>query len=154
MAVMIARAFGCRVIIKPGCTGVLANIVYIGVKQNAQLAEYTHSVFQRQVVKGREAYLKTQPSWLSRGEKMAAGETFCRGYIANVNAKVSAMTLEPEVKEALDAKFAAKYPVLRAHKAPARGFNSDAYAAGHEAGKGASLNRPVNGGTANLALPR
>ena len=91
----IRAAFGCEVIMRLGNSQVkrLTKVVYIGVKHQAQLAAYAHAVLRRQVDKARTKYTADLGPYYNRGEKIAKGEAFCVGYIANIKKQVSTLAV-------------------------------------------------------------
>ncbi len=148
----IKRAFGCDAILNIGYGGyrdrsknTLTTVEYIGVKYQAELAAYTHEVMRKQVERARAKYTAGLEGY-RRGEKMAAGETFCQEYVGAVSTQIIELAVPEEQEVAIKAtrdKLLGNNP--KPFKATARGYNWDAADAGAAAGKGASLHRPVNG---------
>lgn len=164
LAHCLRRAFGCEVIIHSGwfnrhtnSNGALAEFVYIGLKHHALTASYSHDVLRRQVVKARAAYLK---EWEARQwgkpalkDKIAAGDTFCLGFIDNIAKQVAEVAPSPEHKDAIQSL---KTKLLggegRIVNSAKRGRDWGAYAAGREAGAAASLHRPMGKAEDQLRL--
>lgn len=154
---LLRTAFGCDAIMHLGNsrTKAITTVVYIGVKHQAQLASYAHAVLRRQVNNARTKYTSSLPAHYSRGEKIASGETFCVGYISNIRKQVQELAINDATKAAInEVKTKAlggtgtQYKPSRSHSYAAAG----AYSAGVEAGAGASLHRPMNGGAEQLKL--
>lgn len=166
---MLSKAFGCQPLVHKGwfnkrtnSNGQLAEFIYIGLKHQALTASYAHDVLRRQIVKARTKYLADRDathlreggSKMRLRDKIAAGEAFCRGFVANVSKQVSAITLEPAHEEAISAR---KLKLMGGEeragaKVTRRGHDWSAYEAGLEAGKDAQLHRPMGQGEKTLAL--
>lgn len=142
----INKAFACQAVLNMGC-GVfkrLTLITYIGVKHQAELAAYTHEVIRRQVVNARSKFVAELGG--TRGQKMAAGETFCQAYVESINAQIVALANTPEQDAAItDRKQQLLGNSGNTYKAAQRGWDGAAHAAGSAAAKGASLHRPMHG---------
>lgn len=158
----LGKAFACELILIPGrfnkrtgCNERMAEFMYIGLQHQATTAAYAHDVLRRQIVKARIAYLA---EWTAQMEdeghefrladKIAAGETFSRGFVSNIARQVTAVGgLAPGVVKAIaDRKrreLGGDGVVGRGTK---RGFDAEAYVAGQEAGGNAQLHRGVDGG--------
>lgn len=144
---VIKKAFGCDVILNLGDSQrkILTQVRYIGLTHQAQLAAYAHDVLRRQVEKARTAYT-AKLTQRSRGEKIAAGETFSRGFVQVLNAQANALANTPEVESGIASHKAGLLGNATKKFQPAKvGFDAYAYADGKNAGKGASLHRPMNG---------
>jgi hypothetical protein len=153
----IRVAFGCECILRLGNSQVkrLTKVVYIGVKPQAQLAAYAHAVLRRQVDKARSKYTTELGTYYTRGEKIAKGEAFCVGYIANIKKQVTALAVPADQAAAIDAFKGKLLTGPRKDYKPSgagRGLDASAYHAGVSAGAGASLHRPMNGGASHLQL--
>lgn len=151
----IRSAFGCECILRLGNSDFkrLTRVVYVGVKHQAQLAAYAHDVLRRQVVKARTKYTSELPSYMSRGDKIKRGESFSVGYIENIKKQVTALAVPPDQASAISAMKDRLLGNSTSKYNPAqRGLNYEAMLAGQQAGKGASLHRPMNGGAESLKL--
>jgi hypothetical protein len=138
----VCKAFGGKFLIARGRQHVLAQFTYIGLKINAAVVEYTYAVLARQCIKARAQYLSSASSLVSRSEKIAAGDSFCLAYVVALKSKIHEFAMKPETLALIDAKRnimsgALSVPIRR-------GFDSEAAAKGAEAGKQASLLRPMN----------
>ena len=153
----IRSAFGCECIMRLGNsqTKRLTKIVYIGVKHQAQLAAYAHAVLRRQVNAARTRFTSGLTGYYTRGEKIAKGEAFCVGYIANIKKQVTALAVPADQAQAIN-EFKGKLlgGAGKSYKPNGadRGLDHAAYYAGVDAGAGARLHRPMNGGEARVAL--
>jgi hypothetical protein len=164
LAALVGKSFGCELYITHGIVapvrygGCPSQIVYIGIAHNAQIAAYTFEVLLRQALKARAKfmaeYAEGAGKWDSRGEKVAAGETFCRGYVSNVARQVSELALTDTQRKAIEARKEQELgPGAGVFKPTARAHNSAAYEAGRAAGADAALHRPMPGaGPAPLQL--
>jgi len=153
----IRVAFGCECIMRLGNSDTkrLTKIVYIGLKHQAQLAAYAHEVLRRQVVKARTKYTTGLGIVYSRGEKIAKGEAFSIGYIANIKKQVTELSVPPDQAQAIrdfKTKLLGGAGKSYTPNGAGRGLDGAAYHAGVSAGAGASLHRPMNGGEARVAL--
>jgi hypothetical protein len=154
---IIKSAFGCDAIMRLGNGEFkrLTRVVYIGAKHQAQLAAYAHTVLRRQVESARTKYTSNLPSYYGRGNKIKAGEAFSVGYVDNIRRQVSALAVPPEQAEAIRSL---KTTLLggegKKYQPPKRDTDYAALQAGREAGRGASLHRPMNGGAEHLQLTR
>lgn len=156
LANTIRKAFGCHIMLTKGFTGVLATVDYIGLKQNAELAAYAHEVLQRQIVRGRAACVAEaaeKHQWFGRGEKMATGESYCRGFVLAVYDKVHALANAPELEAAIEKRTSDLLgPEAKVHAPPKRGHSGEAFEQGLESGSKASLHRPMGGADEQLKL--
>ena len=153
----IKVAFGCEVIMRLGNSQVkrLTKVVYIGVKHQAQLAAYAHAVLRRQVNAARTKYTSDLGGYYTRGEKIAKGEAFCVGYIANIKKQVTALAVPADQAQAiaeLKTKLLGGEGKNYKPNGADRQLDGAAYHAGTAAGAGASLHRPMNGGESRVAL--
>lgn len=142
---IIKTAFGCEVIMRLGNSGTkrLTKIVYIGVKHQAKLAAFAHEVLRRQVERDRTKYTAGLHGY-SRGEKIKAGEAFSLGYVDNLRRQVEALAVPPDQAERIKNR---KEVLLggsgKQYKPNQLGMDYAALQAGREAGKHASLHRPI-----------
>ncbi len=142
---IIKTAFGCEVIMRLGnsSTKRLTQVVYIGVKHQAKLAAFAHEVLRRQVERDRTKYTAGLTGY-TRGEKIAAGEAFSRGYVSNLHRQVEALAVPPDQAERIKARkevlLGGAGKNYKPNKVPT---DYAALLAGHEAGRHASLHRPL-----------
>lgn len=155
---IIKTAFGCEVILRLGNSELkrLTRVVYIGVKHQAQLAAYAHTVLRRQVESARSRYTSGLPSYYGRGDKITKGEAFSVGYVENIRKQVTELAVPPEQAEAIRNM---KTRLLgggegKQYQPAKRAMDYAALQAGRDAGRGASLHRPMNGGAERLQLAR
>lgn len=145
---VIKKAFGCEAVLNMGNgdSKRLTTVQYIGLKHQAELAAYAHDVLRRQVEKARTAYTAGLTQYSTRGAKIAAGETFSRGYVDVLAKQAQALANTPEVEAGItDHKNMLIGNSTRIFKPTKTGFDANAYADGKSAGAGASLHRPMNG---------
>ncbi len=165
LAHVLKSAFGCDCIVHTGWfnkrenrNGALAEFVYIGLRHQAMTAAYAHDVLRRQLIKARTKYLKTwveEHGWYtpSLRSKIAAGDSFSRAFVLNVGSAIQPLILEPAQQAAVQRK---KTELLGGEgvlmKGAKRGRDDDAWGAGAEAGKSASLQRPMGNDSKPLQL--
>jgi hypothetical protein len=143
---LVAKAFGCRVLWSSSSSysqDVYGSFVLIGIKGQIELAEYTCEVMQRKLMKGRNKFVNSLPSYLSRSAKIKEADGFCHGWVSAVAKTVFEFAMGEEHKKAVDeyvTKMASgKEASLQKRKAGVLGLM-----AGTEAGTGESIHRPVN----------
>lgn len=143
---IIKVAFGCEALLflGSGVTKRLTQVSYIGVKHQAKLAAFAHEVLRRQVERDRTRYTATLAGY-SRGEKIKAGEAFSIGYVENLRRQVDALAVPTEQAERIQARKAAMMgdPDKAPYKPNKVAMDYNALRAGAEAGKHASLHRPL-----------
>lgn len=152
---VIKSAFACDCILRIGNSDRrrLTTVVYIGLKHQAQLAAYAHEVLRRQVVKARTKYTSELSGWHTRGEKIAKGGSFSRGYIDNIRSQVTALAQTKEEAATIDAyRLKLLGEGSKTYKPNSARTDWASLDAGRAAGKGASLHRPMNGGKSLLQL--
>lgn len=131
---------------------VLAEWVYIGPTDRAVMAAYAHTVLGRQVIKARDRYL-AEGDFITRAEKIRAGESFCEGFISNVQRQINFIALDKPLQDAAKALLTQHLGVDPGTvKAPSRGFSPDAYADGLAEGRNAYLNKPMPGAPTTARL--
>lgn len=138
---VICKAFGGKFLVGTGSTGVLAKFTYIGLKVNATVAEYTYSVLARQCIKSRGAYVSAMNG--SRAEKMAAGNSFSEAYVRALRKQIYEFAMPSETLLLIEAVHASRNSG-GLHVPPKRGHDVNAAYEGAQAGRHASLLRPVN----------
>lgn len=156
MAHLVSQAFRCRLL---WLTGVFDNIrnrdiakgrwEFVGLKHEAQIAAYSMDVLRRQLLKAREAYLKT---WVADNygsrlkDKLAASTAFSEGFVSNIARQVHSIAPHDDsTKDAIEKRVAGLIGGNKKQmKTTARegGSYSD-YHAGKKAGESATLHRPM-----------
>lgn len=151
LAWLVARAFGCKFMQTTfGGKGIqnakmrkTIQLTFIGLKYQVELASYAYSVVRRSTIQARTRYIAE--IYGTRGEKMAAGESFSRAYIGNVRKQVNDLVIAPEHEAVIDEIIHEETGGRKAKPAPkGRPVDYAALRAGAEAGKDLSLHRPVS----------
>jgi hypothetical protein len=157
---IICEAFGCQASITKGwfnqttnSNGALARFTYFGAKPRVETAIYAHALVKRQLLKAKEAHLKSwaenHPWTTGRKAKLDAGDTFANAFVVAVSSKVEALMLDPAEAAAVDELFRKSVntdkPAAEGHK---RGFDHASHYAGAEAGQKASVHRGIGASTA------
>lgn len=146
---LVAKSFGCKLLWKPGVSWMRPDYwgrhVFIGHKDQVQLAVYAATVLLRQLTKAR---LKFSQDLAYRGYTRSPAMTaqldgFCKGWIATIRAKVHAFANSPELDKIID-EYILEISKGRMSKVDNRGHG----ALGHEVGASAALDvdlhRPMN----------
>lgn len=148
---LVARAFGCGLMALSGNADLrrVAKVVFIGPAHSVELAAYAYTVCRRSAWKTRSKFLEAVPG--GRGDKIKAGESFCQGYVSNLNKQVASLTSDPGTAQAIQELIAERCGTNKA-KVSRRSIDNSAYFAGREAGANLSLNRPMSGAEQHLAI--
>jgi hypothetical protein len=150
LAVILGRAFGCSYFIHYWKTGrMLAEIVFVGLNGQVETCTYAYEVIHRNAVKARARYVATLNPYLTRGQKMASGETFLVGFTVTIHKQITELVLEPAQKEAiaLGVKDRMTNPDKKPYDPTKRIGTMDDYQRGVEEGSKHSVHRGVGEGT-------
>lgn len=152
LAYLLSRAFGCQYMVtRWGGKGIqsaairkVAEIDFVGLHHQVELAAYAWAVVRRQAIRARADYVASIGG--GRGEKIKAGESFIRGYINNIRRQVSELAVDPVHEEAIrDTIKEACGPNAKPIKVVARELDYEALHAGAQAGRDLTLHRPMDG---------
>lgn len=142
----ISRAFGCE-LLWIGSNSYRDNIygqyIFIGLKSQVQLAQYTATVFQRKLMNGRNEFVKTLPAYYRRKEKTMEADGFCYGWIEAVSKTVYDFALTDETKKMIEEVTKERTTGGEA-KVQNRAIGQHGVNAGFEAGQNESIHRPVS----------
>lgn len=156
IAGLVAKAFGCthysseRSVLGPNFTRrTQRSFVFIGVGAAPEVAGYAFDVLARQCAKDRRAHMGKQSKNCKPKTKVARGDVFAEGWVAGVQAKLTAF-VQPKAETELIAQYMTKhYPDMEAGKLTDRttGKNTkdDDFGKGLAAGRNANLNHGVSG---------
>ena len=159
LAVSIAEAFGCKVILsdeydKVEC--VLRNTYkFIGIDHRPQIASFIATVLFRKLKRARADYLKTLYRVRARITKIKRGDDFSRGWVSTVTLKLNAFSRTPEEEMAME-MYMKKYENLQSvscinRKSESRYVYNDWYN-GKQAGSGVEIQHGIKGNNAGARL--
>lgn len=152
LAAVVADAFGCSIIFKPGWFfSDVGRWTYIGCDPAPEIACYAFQVLYRQLKKQRALHIKTALKICKSSTKTRRADLFCQGWVHTVSDKLHRFICSEEQENQINAYLELKHPKLNALKTRDRNqkdslSNRDYndYAAGISNGKNADLNRGVN----------
>lgn len=87
LASIIAKTFGCEVILSPGGGWLDSQIKFLGVGIKPELAGYTFDVLRRQIGKDRTAYIGTLKRYKPKN-KTSMADTFCNAWCWRISQQV------------------------------------------------------------------
>lgn len=168
LAGLVANAFGCRMLIAsmvpkedaelPKRSQGVFNVgkyIFVGLKNQVEIAAYTAQVLTRKCQKARAAWIKEKCSGLQKkpgGRKQATalGDEFAMGWVWQISQLVQDFAHQPEIERAIDRYIEAKSAgeadesTVRSSKARKSRALSSALFAGIKAAQGEQLHRPVH----------
>ena len=170
LAAMVGDAFGCKMMVaRTVATRGRVHInegryVFVGLKQQSEIASYTASVLIRRCKAARQKWIAEQckglnilgvPGLKKRVTRM--GDSFAEGWVCSIAKLVTDFANPPEVDAAIEQHIKAQ---SRGEDAPMRGISSSdvgdleviAARAGMHAAQGEALYRPMTGQEAPAAL--
>jgi hypothetical protein len=163
IASIVGRAFGCQLmflkdykVLRSGKIKMVGSFIFVGLRQQAEIASYTATVLIRRCKKARQEWIATNFKGLSVGVAGAKkkisnmGDAFALGWAHEINKLVSDFALSSEVEEAIkkhihDRSNGGKEAAVRKPTQDADGTFALAARAGIEAAKGERLYRPMAG---------
>jgi len=138
LAAALCRAFGCKFYMERGDSMLrtFAHVVFLGQEGHVESAGYAYEVIRRVAAEARAAFTRKLPAVYTRGEKMAEGDTFVRGYISNLDKQIQELVLSQETQEAIQLRLDnALGPQPKTYAPAAKKGSFDAYNAGKEGSK-------------------
>lgn len=136
---LVGKAFGCKMMWDSGYP--YGHFIYIGLKQQVTLAEYTFMVMQRKLMRGRAEFVAGLPTF-NRATKTVEADGYCKGWVSAVSKTVHAFALTKEteamIDEVKDRRSAGKEQEVQERQAGTHGLR-----AGFEAGTAESIHRPM-----------
>ena len=150
---LIAKAFNCKILW--GKSNSYADDVYgkftlIGLNSQIQLAAYTCEVMQRKLVKSRNEFVASLGE-LNRQQKVREADGFCHGWVGAITKTVNTFADNKEVAGLIEEYIAQKGRVVSG-RAQSRSAGRLGYAAGQEAARGETIQKPINTGKEALRL--
>ena len=129
--------------------------IFVGLKNQVEIAAYTAQVLTRKCQKARAAWIKEKCSGLQKkpgGRKQATalGDEFAMGWVWQISQQVQDFAHQPEIERAIDRYIEAKSAgeadesTVRSSKARKSRALSSALFAGIKAAQGEQLHRPVH----------
>ena len=169
LASIVGKAFGCQIIVSRNLrqkgfghanTG---KYVFIGLKQQAEVASYTATVLIRKCKSARQKWLADNLAGLGRGyvggkAKMSRmGDMFAEGWVAEIGKLVAEFANPPEVDTAIklliEQRTNGEHAETRSVATQKIGAQERVAAmAGMRAAQGESLHRPMQTGETQMAL--
>lgn len=147
LASIIAKAFGCAVVLSPGGGWLDSSIVFFGVGIKPELASYTFDVLRRQVIKDRTAYSATLKRY-KRQNKIRMADIFADTWVRRVSKQVREFAGTEQEQKAIVAYEEKKWGSSlitdnRSGAAPKKDSDYQAVSAGFAAASDVSLHRAV-----------
>lgn len=169
LAALVGEAFGCQmmvshtVFVKGGGHVNEGRFIYVGLKQQAEVASYTATVLIRKCKVARQQWLSENFGGVGLGvkgikaKKTRMGDMFAEGWVEAIRRLVKEFANPPEVEDAIrkhiDQVSSGNAPPMRSIDPKRVGKNEYAAAAlGMKAAEGERLFRPMETGEAPLAL--
>lgn len=138
---LVAKAFGCNLLwlrSNSHATDVYGRYVFIGLKPQVVMAQYTCEVLQRKLIAGRTRFVSTLPATMSRKNKTIEADGFCQGWTDGIAKTVHDFGMSSEQSARIE-----EYARSRAlGKAKIKDSVCGRY--GMEAGRAASANESLN----------
>lgn len=170
LAAAVGQAFGCRMMVarttyeKRFGHANDGAYIFVGLKQQAEVASYTATVLIRKCKSARQKWIAEQTKGLNtvgvKGLKRRItrmGDAFAEGWVVSIEKLVADFANPPGIDEAIEQHIETQ---TTGNDAPVRGIPSNsvgeleriAASAGIRAAKGESLYRPMSGQDAPLSL--
>lgn len=143
----IADAFHCEIIWHPSRSwhrDVYGSYGLIGLKHQAQIAQYTADVMLRKLFKARGEFTRRLPAQMSREGKIFQADGFCHGWVDSVTKTIQKFAMPAETEELITEFKLVNYPDLKDKHSQKRDGSSFGRLAGRVAGEDESIHRPVN----------
>lgn len=152
LATTIGRCFGCKVLHQRGWfdsvnnrNGDLGKYIFIGPKAQAMTAAWTMDMLRNRVVAGRLGYLKDK-AYPKLAAKMAAGNTYCEGFVSALSRKVEDFAGNDEATTKAIEDQVSQHSSGGSPKTTQRQKGSWAdYDAGRAQGEKTAIHRPISG---------
>ena len=169
LAALVGRAFGCQIMIQrmelPKGLGHIneGSFVFVGLKQQAEVAAYTATVLIRKCKAARQQWLSENLAGLGRGIKggkakmTRMGDMFAEGWVESISKLVMDFATPPEIAEAIDkhiesASTGEEAKVREVNRKALGQHEYVAAAIGMQAAQGERLFRPMETGDSPLSL--
>lgn len=91
LAGMVARVFGVEFVYRVGFDGSrwCGGFDFFGIGAGPEMAAYAYEVLERQLIKGRTAYIRTLNKRLKRQTKVRRGDMYAQGWVSAVADKIT-----------------------------------------------------------------
>jgi hypothetical protein len=151
----VAKAFGCKLMWRHARSWMkdpFGAYIFIGLKSQVELAQYTAEVMQRKLLKARAEFTKTLTNpYMSRQNKTVQIDGFCTGWVRTIGKTVHEFAVADDVKALIEQKAD---PAGESKQADVKKkqLGSAGYHAGQEAAAGESIHRPMGAAAKNLMI--
>jgi hypothetical protein len=143
---ILARSFGCRVILQCSLIEENARWLFIGLSHRAEIAKYLCVVLLRKLAAARRNYLKDLYR-CKRNTKVRRGDEFCLGWVSTVVQKIHVFAGSAEDETILDQYMKRHKDIvhseIKARKSLSR-YKDDDYFNGHRAARDVELQHGMN----------
>ena len=143
---LVAKAFGCEIIISPGGGFVASEILFLGLGIKPELAAYTFDVLRRQITKDRSEFTATLKRY-KRENRIRKADVFCEAWILRVRRQVANFAGTEQEKAAIAAykeqRWGGTLTDDTRKRREAKPGDADAFVAGANAAKDVSIHKPV-----------
>jgi len=143
----VGKAFGCKLMwisshsSRAGLgDAVYGTFIYIGLKTQVELAQYTAEVMTRKLIKARSQFVSHLVG--SRAGKVREADGFCHGWVLAVAKTIHAFALTKETEELIDE---VKHEITQGRKEDPQQRKAGSLGLQHGmlAGQGESIHQPV-----------
>ena len=152
---IVADSFGCKLMWRASSSyyaDVFGTYIFIGMKSQVELAQYTAEVMQRKLLKARAAFTKTLSPFMSRQTKTMQIDGFCLGWCNEIRKTVHKFALTEEIEKLIEEKINPNGAETKQAKVKDKRIGAAGYSAGFEAAKGESIHRPMGQTAGNLMI--
>jgi Protein of unknown function (DUF2786) len=153
---VVGEAFGCdlywdRSHSYVGGKDVFGSYVYVGIKQQVELAAYTAEVMQRKLMKAKAVYVASLSSYHTRQEKVQKADGFCLGWVASVSDTIYVFANTQETTLLIEEYINS---ICKGATAKHRGgsYSRAAFEHGMEVGSSESIHRPMGTNAGQLRI--
>lgn len=132
LANVVSRMFSCRLVFSPKYVGatMAGGYQFIGAASTAEIAAYSYSVLNRQLLGARAEYTRTHLKRY-RKNQVAAADEFCMGWVNAVGRNAPAAAITDGRREAIDAYMSLHFPQLGQLATTSRALTNSDHAARH-----------------------
>lgn len=123
LANAIAKAFGCQIMWQKTqirraymATAYKLEIVFVGIGNAPEIAEYAWSILSKQCAKQRLLHLQKQPKQCKPITKTARADLFARGWVHGMQEQLDAYVGSDRQNALIESYMAQHHPDLKTHK--------------------------------------
>ncbi|MGR6773627.1 DUF2786 domain-containing protein [Pectobacterium brasiliense] len=124
------------------------SIAFYGPTERPQIAAYGFDVLSVQLVRARSEFIASQNKRIKRSTKTNRADQFCAGWVSGARNAISQFAIEPEEQQLMSLYYkqiSERFSELKSREAKSCRGDDDAYSAGYNSGKDASLHQAVKG---------